>query len=200
MTKERLSRVVEALMVVALLAGTGWLGQLVQHNYVTHGEPEFDGVRFAPTTLPARSVDGEAAPVLLGEDRPELLLVLSTTCAFCQENMPNWRLLTEELQALGAEAPRVTVLSVSPAADTREFLAEHGLDVPVRLIDRAVLELLGIGGYPTTVAVDAGTRSLAAWSGVLVPAKREVVLAWAGASMPSIAAADSISGAGPTTP
>lgn len=180
MGPERLKRLSEVAMVLVLLAGTGYLAKQLHHNYVVHG-PSVSEVRTAPKAIPTRDGAGERA--VLGiehRDRPLMLLVLRTTCPFCEENMPNWDLLADEFATAGVEAPELVVLSVSSPADTRAYLARHGLDVEARYIDPAVLPLLGLEGYPSTVAVDPQTRSLSVWDGVLQEGDQDAIRAWAG--------------------
>ena len=175
------ARIVEGVVVVALLAGTGWLAQQVHHNYVVHPRSvASEGVAVAPITVPARSPSGAAAPVTVRSvSRARVLLVVSTDCPFCEQNMTEWRRLAEELSRLGDSGPQAVVLSVSDAEETSAYLARHGLQAEVRLIDRAVLPLLGVGGYPATVAVDPSTGAIASWTGVLGDADHSAIMAWA---------------------
>ena len=171
---------VEVAVVGVLLAGTIWLGQLLHHNYVTHDTVEASGLVVAPAVVPASTMSGRAAPVRVRDSaESSLLLVLSTECPFCEQNMPAWRALAAELSRRGPAAARPIVLSVSEPAATEEFLRRHGLDLPVRIVDRAALPLLGVTGFPATVGVDARTGAVAAWTGVLGAAAQEAVLAWA---------------------
>lgn len=189
MSSERLSKLGELAVIAALVAATGYLGSLVHHNYVVHGSGSAaDPVRFGPRMIPARGDTGQTAPVILeGLDRPVLLLVMRTTCPFCEENMPGWVELAAGLEELGPDRPDAIVLSVSGPDETRAYLDRHGLDLPVRYIDGGTLPLLGLAGFPSTVAVDPVNRGLAVWEGVLTPADREAIQAWslpAGSTLP----------------
>lgn len=181
MNTRRLAKAGEIVVVLALVAGTGYLGKLLHHNYVVHA-PKVSEVRKAPGVIPARDAAGARATLAVkGSERQLLFLVLRTTCPFCEENMPNWDRLAGDLAPLGAEAPEIVVLSLSPAAETRAYLQRHRLDLPVRYVDRSVLPLLGLVGVPATVAVDPETLSLSVWDGVLGDPEREAILAWSGA-------------------
>lgn len=177
------ARIVEGVVVVALLAGTAWLAQQVHHNYVVHPRSvASEGVAIAPMAVPARSASGAVAPLAVrAVPRAHLLLVMSTDCPFCEQNMSEWRRLTEALNALGDDRPTAVVLSVSGAAETVAYMARHGLQAEVRLVDRAVLPLLGVSGYPSTVAVDPSTGAISSWTGVLGDADHQAIMAWADA-------------------
>jgi hypothetical protein len=170
-------RWIEIGTLCVLLAGSAWLGQLVHHNYVVHADGG-SGPMLAPAHVPAVDGDGVAAPLVLVErSRPLLMLVMSTECPYCEANMPNWRSLAERID--DTDGPEIVVLSVSDAAATRAFLERHGLEVPFRVIDSSALELLGIDGYPGTVAFHPEDRVLRDWAGVLDDADQEAVAAWA---------------------
>lgn len=171
-------KIVEIVAVASLLAGTAWLGQMAHHNYLGHVDSLAE-TTLAPGDLPAADLAGQTAPVLLaGRERPLLLLVLSTDCPFCEANMPNWRALADQIARRGAEAPELMVLSVSESGETRDYLARHGIDLPVRLISPSVLSLLGIPGYPGTVAFHPSSPALLAWTGVLEDGDQEAVMSW----------------------
>lgn len=175
------ARIMEGVVVVTLLAGTAWLAQQVHHNYVVHPRSlASEGIAVAPMTVPARSASGSVAPLALRSvPRAQLLLVVSTDCPFCEQNMSEWRRLTDALSALGDARPVAVVLSVSGAEETLAYMARHGLQAEVRLIDRAVLPLLGVTGYPSTVAVDPSTGAISSWTGVLGDADHQAIMAWA---------------------
>ena len=178
--KPRNARIVEGVVVVTLLAGTAWLAQQMHHNYVVHPRSvASEGVAVAPMAVPARSVAGTVAPLeIRSVPRAQLLLVMSTDCPFCEQNMLEWRRLTEALDGLGDARPTAVVLSVSGAEETAAYLKRHGLRAEVRLVDRAVLPLLGIAGYPSTVAVDPSTGAISSWTGILGDADHQAIMAW----------------------
>jgi hypothetical protein len=70
---------------------------------------------------------------------------------------------------------------VSSATDTADYLERHGLEAEVRIVDPAVLPLLGVSGYPATVAIDPATGAISSWTGVLGEADHEALLAWSDA-------------------
>ncbi len=174
------SKWLEYGVIALLLAGTAWLGQLTYHNVVVHGRLTQAVPSVAPVELPVTTLTGQAVTLpLAGRDRAVVLLVLSTECPFCEQNMPEWRELAEAIGRLGPGAPELLALSVSPAEDTRRFLREHGVDVPAMLVDRAVLTLLGLPGYPSTVTVNPIDRAMAAYTGVLTSGDQRVLISWA---------------------
>jgi len=177
------ARIIEGVVVVTLLAGTAWLARQVHHNYVVHPRSlASEGVAVAPMAVPARSASGGVAPLeIRSVPRAQVLLVVSTDCPFCEQNMPEWRKLTESLNGLGEARPSVVVLSVSGAEETAAYLERHGLQAEFRLVDRAVLPLLGVTGYPSTVAVDPSTGAISSWTGVLGDADQQAIMAWSDA-------------------
>ena len=92
--------------------------------------------------------------------------------------MPNWRSLSERIAA--TTETELVVLSVSETEATRAYLERHGLEVAFRVVDPSALELLGLNGYPSTVAFHPADRVLRAWIGVLDDPDKAAVLAWAG--------------------
>ncbi len=188
-----IAKIAEVGLILVLVAGTAWLGQMVHHNYVTHGQASrINGPLTAPVDIPGRTLAGEPSTLdISGRPRPLMLFVLRTTCPFCEQNMPEWGSLAARIAELGPQAPEIYVLSVSPAGETRDFLATHELDLPVRLVDTAVLTLLGLTGYPSTLGIDPLTRGVAAWDGVLNGADQEIVHTWARSAM-SVPAANPV--------
>jgi len=173
------TRVTELTAIGLLLAGSAWLGQLVHHNYVVHSDAVVGANALAPGDLPAHDPAGTPASVqLAGRERPLLLLVLSTECGFCEANMPNWRSLADRIGEAGERAPEVLVLTVSTATETRAYLKRHGLDLQFRVIAPSSLPLLGIEGYPGTVAFHPSDPSLKVWAGVLDDGQQEAVMSW----------------------
>ena len=99
----RLAKIAEVTTILALIAGTAWLGQLVRHNYVTHAESSGSaGPVTAPVDIPARTLGGvDAVLQVSGREAPLMLFVLSTTCPFCEQNMSEWRSLAARIDELG---------------------------------------------------------------------------------------------------
>lgn len=171
------SRWLEGTAVIALLAGTAWLGSLVRHNYVAHGGAgQVAGRVSAPIEVPASDATGNPLPVRLSEQRqPVLVLVLSTQCPYCAENMEAWKRLVAAWRGAVPDG-EVLALSIGSVAQTREYLDDHGLAVDFRTVDPAVLPLIGATGYPTTAVYVPADGSLAVWSGLLGEAEHEAVL------------------------
>lgn len=69
-------------------------------------------------TLPAAATGEGAAG--------SLLLVLSADCRFCTESMPFYRRLAERPEVQSGQV-RLSVVSMQPRAEMREYLREHGL-------------------------------------------------------------------------
>lgn len=178
----------EGAAVGVLVAGTAWLGSLVRHNGAEHGGGQAVGRVSAPSAVPAADAAGRPRPVdLAGRSRPVLLLVLSTECPFCAENMTAWKRLVSEWRTLPGEAD-VLALSIGTTQQTEAYLRDHGLDLEYRTVTPAVLPLIGATGYPTTAVYLPADRSLAVWPGMLREGDLAAVLALAPALHESLAA------------
>ncbi len=172
-------KLLEYAVIGVLIAGTAWLGKLTYHNTVEHSQT-VQTRAVAPLEIPGASLDGTMTSLAVeGRQRALMLLVLSTECPFCEQNMPAWKRLVTELAAQADTGPEVVVLSVSPPEATRAFLAAHGVGARVVIVDRSVLRLLGLRGYPVTIAVQPGSRAMTAWSGVLNEADHRTLMVWA---------------------
>jgi cytochrome oxidase Cu insertion factor (SCO1/SenC/PrrC family) len=125
--------------------------------------PGFPVPFFTSTTL-----EGEIVEV--GAPSPgthQILVFFTTTCPYCLESVPAWRSIGE---AAGAE-PTVELIGISldPERETRAYLAEHGLDLPVVLLDPRSrwLKLFRMRGVPYVAVVDSeGTLTHARFAAV----------------------------------
>lgn len=70
-------------------------------------------------TLPANATGSGTADALL--------LVLSAECRFCTESMPFYRRLAARPEVRSGQV-RLSVVSMQPLAEMREYLREHGLE------------------------------------------------------------------------
>lgn len=119
--------------------------------------------------VPALSgIDMNGQKVTFGyeqEQRKTVLLVFSPRCTYCTENMPNWRAITQNLDAKSFRV--VAVASVSEGA--REYAAAHGLtNVPVIAEpdpkNRVDYEM---NMTPQTILIDAKGKVEKVWTGLI---------------------------------
>lgn len=163
--------------VLVLSLASGFVGMEV-HRFVDERPSTPVREVLGPVHFDATTLDGTKTTVSLEETKgPRLLLILSVTCPYCEQNMGNWRYLASRANATASKdvlAP--LVLSLSSAADTREYLSRHDLEVPALLIDSQTLTALGVVGTPTTIVQAGPALPLRLWSGVLTVESREDIL------------------------
>ncbi|HYP52143.1 MAG TPA: redoxin domain-containing protein [Pyrinomonadaceae bacterium] len=122
---------------------------------------------------------GKVVPALAGVDtngrkvtfdyandqRKTVLLVFSPRCTYCTENMPNWRAIT---QGLDAKSFRVVAVSSWPEG-VKEYAADHGLtNVPVIAEpdpkNRVAYEM---NMTPQTILIDPKGKVEKVWTGLI---------------------------------
>lgn len=125
---------------------------------------------YAGMTVPvvsATSLAGETFQI--GDptpDRPQVLLVFTTTCGFCRQTLPAWHYLADTLRASGdAEVIGISLDSILPPTDS---LRRMGFTFPViELADPRLRALYRAKSVPTTVVVGEQGRVLHARMGAL---------------------------------
>lgn len=93
-----------------------------------------------------------------------VIAVFTTTCPYCEENLPNWDRLATALEA--AQLPFLGV-SLHPAAETANYVSSHDLDWPVWVAESSAASRLKIQAVPTTIVYSANGNVHDAWRGVL---------------------------------
>jgi peroxiredoxin len=110
---------------------------------------------WAPT-FEATTLEGE--PVLIGraeEGARQVLLLFDTTCPFCRTSLPAWENLSNRLASAGEPVVRVYGISLSPDAETRLYVDEHGLTFPVlRFPEEKLRYLYRANGVPQVIVLD----------------------------------------------
>ena len=117
-------------------------------------------------------------------DRERLLLVFTTTCAICQENLESWRSLYERL----ADRVDFVGISLSDMDLTRAYRDNHALPFPVVIPadPKGFTRDYKVPGVPATIYVGSGGRVRGAWLGGLtnqVLVDLEATVAGAAAAM-----------------
>jgi peroxiredoxin len=102
----------------------------------------------------------EGAEVAVGSPQAgelQLLLFFNTTCSYCQESVPPWKDLTEQLcDVLSVELVGIARDSVAAA---REYVAEQDLEFPVVSVpDLRWTHLFRTRSVPYALAVDGDGR------------------------------------------
>ena len=191
-------RSIDVVVVAILCAASLWLGKLLYHNYWEHprNAAASAAVTGAPELIVGRTPAGELELLRLTDPGPPtLLLVLSTTCPYCEETLDEWRAILDAADSDGAasgerNAVRTIVLSTSPAAETVRYVEANRLHASsLLLIGSEELAALGSSGVPTTVLVRPTDGTLRRWTGVLNSSEVEEIVALLGA-----AAATSVAG------
>lgn len=118
--------------------------------------------------LPSVSlVDLDGEDKELGELLPEggVIGYFTTTCPFCEQNLPQWNRLQEELAAI--DVPVVGV-SLHSAERTKAYFENRPVAWPSLAVGtrRAALEL-GVRAVPLSILVDSDNQVRAIWNGVL---------------------------------
>ena len=98
--------------------------------------------------------------------RGAVVLALSTNCQYCTASMPFYHRL-QALDAVKTGNLRLSVISLQPEPQMREYLASHSVTIDriVRFPDSGMT----IRGTPTLVLVNAEGEVVNSWAGQLRP-------------------------------
>ena len=177
-------KLAEVGLLVVLVVGSLWLGKAMG-TVLFPGErgPLIPPPAAAPAAIMGLGADGEASPIdIAGRDRPLIAFVLSVDCPFCRQTLPYWRNIAEQVEAGGEQAPEIVILSLSPAAETAAYLAEHRLPSNFIVINNDELGPLDVPGVPATFAFSTDAEPMQRWVGVLNDTQVNVLLSWARAA------------------
>jgi hypothetical protein len=127
--------------------------------------------RFFRTETKPASAQQQAGPSLVGRRLPEiagvsfnqsphtLLIVMRSTCKFCDASAPFWQRLIESRQG-SVQNLRVVAISDESAEISHEYLRRHGLTV-----DSVVSGKVPTPGTPTLLLVDSQGVVKESWIG-----------------------------------
>ena len=113
--------------------------------------------------------------------RPVLLTFWASWCGPCRQELPELQRLAVELKA--ENLALVTVNMDQTPAQGMQFLERYGIDIPVYLMSRKDLTMLGVQSLPTSVLIDRKGRPAQIYEGYspAVPEEiRRLVLAMEG--------------------
>ena len=117
-------------------------------------------------TLSGSDIHGNRISIDYGRDpRKTLLLVMSTTCRACDENMANWK---EIVAKIDKSSYRVVVTSLSSSALVQHLSPLSLPDVPVLAeLDANSKREYGLAITPQTALISSEGRVENVWTGVL---------------------------------
>jgi thioredoxin-related protein len=149
-----------AVITAALLLGV----VLVRREFFPPSEPS-SARQLQGTTIQAAYLGTSATP-------RKLILAISETCRFCEQEMPFYK----QLSALQSEL-EFSLLAIFPKNEPvpERFLSERA--VSVNEVLSADFAHLGVKGTPTILLLDARGRVLRAWVGALSSLQHEEVVA-----------------------
>jgi thioredoxin-related protein len=101
--------------------------------------------------------------------RASVLLVISTSCHFCEESLPFYRTLSGDLQG------KADLLAVLPQSQAEAAAFLNTAHVEVTQIATASLSQLGVTGTPTLLLLDPSGKVQEVWLGRLDESKQAQV-------------------------
>jgi len=128
-------------------------------------------------TLEGIDSNGDRQSITYGQDsRKTVLLVLSTRCSACVENMPNWQAI---INRLDQQSFRLAAVSLQ-SEGFKEYASRHGINqIPVLTkIDPKYRVAYNLALTPQIILIDADGKVEKVWTGLLRREdKQEVELA-----------------------
>jgi peroxiredoxin len=148
---------------VAVIAAAAAVCLVVARQYATGASPG------TPESFRGKTVN--LASITSSPSSRNVVLALSQSCHFCQDEMPFYRTLGES-----ARGTKTHVYAVFPPAETAsdQFLASRS--VRVDGVASETLGALGVRGTPTVLVVDAKGKIERAWVGALNDAQKQELL------------------------
>jgi peroxiredoxin len=137
---------------------------------VTLARQYFPGeVPGSPESFQGKSVN--MASITATPGNRNVVLALSQTCRFCEQEMPFYR----NLSALAARA-KTHVYAVFPPSEKEsdKYLERHS--VRTDGVTSTALDAIGVRGTPTLLLIDATGKIERAWVGALTDAQEKEVL------------------------
>lgn len=112
---------------------------------------------FRGTSLTGESIAvAEPAP-----DERQVLLIFTTTCAFCMQALPTWQRIEQALSSDTSATARVIGISLDSLEQTREYVRVNSLRFPVLLLtDERTRAVYRMKAVPITMVLDGDGRVL----------------------------------------
>lgn len=149
-----------AVLLAAVLVERYLLAPKTPSNSTTAGAVPRPGSRLA------------LAGVDWGKSDRTLLMVLSTSCHYCNESAPFYQRLAQEKAKWGGKTRLVAVMP-QETSESQKYLGEHGITVDE--IKQASPGTVQAPGTPTLLLVDQTGTVMDAWFGKLPPDKESEV-------------------------
>jgi thioredoxin-related protein len=153
-----------AVILVAILLGASLVKPYIFPSAVSKSAPVGEPIKVG-TKLPLTDVDWN-------KSEKNLVLVLSSTCRFCNESAPFYQKLVE--QKAGNNNIKFIAVMPQKTEEAKQYLDNH--KIAVDEIKQMNLETLNIKGTPTLILVDNTGAVAQSWAGKLPPEKEREVL------------------------
>lgn len=130
----------------------------------------------APGDRPERIVPiGKPIPIegMDSDEKPALIMYLSTTCRYCTESAPFYK---KVIEANASGNTKIVAVFPQPVEESREYLANLGIKIDdVR--QSSALGAIGVRATPTVLLANKDMLVTDHWVGKLQPDREEQVLA-----------------------
>jgi thiol-disulfide isomerase/thioredoxin len=111
-------------------------------------------------------------------DRHQLILFVSPTCAYCDQSMPFYTLLSGEVAAQRARGVPLSFLAVMNSSESRRaqehIFALHAISLDTLIT--ATLSDIGVNHVPTVALLNADGHQVTTWTGLLGDQEEKSVL------------------------
>ncbi len=144
-------RVLAAVVIIVGVAAAGALHARAQDT------PVFPNLSFLSADG-TQKIDLESL-----RGRPVLITFWASWCGPCRQELPEFQRLVGELKA--ENLALVTVNMDRTPAQGMQFLERYGIDIPVYLMSRNDLAMLGVESLPTSVLIDREGRPVQIYEG-----------------------------------
>lgn len=153
-----------AIILVAILLGGVLVKPYIFPAAAMKSAPTGETIKLG-TKLPLTDVDWN-------KSEKNLVLVLSSTCRFCNESAPFY----QKLAAQKSEQNNFRLIAVMPqkTEEAKKYLDEHKISVDE--IKQTNLDAINVRGTPTLVLVDNTGAVVESWVGKLTPEKETEVI------------------------
>ncbi len=126
------------------------------------------------TAFEGVSLDGTPVKVTYQDpNKRYLFFLLSTTCSICENNLPNWNTLVDEIKDTNTI---IYGLTLEDQKVTQDYISTKATSFKVATInDINFSRIYKVYGYPLTFLINGKGSVIQAWAGTLIPSKREEI-------------------------
>ena len=164
-----LPKKVELLANIAIIVVAILLGVVLVNRFILSRSPQPNA---APEVQLRPGMKLSFPDVAWDKSRKTLLLVLSTTCKYCNESAPFY----QQLATRKGSRDDIRIVAVLPQKpdEARKYLGDHGITVDQ--IRQSAPGAVYVKGTPTLIMVDSTGSIIESWMGKLPPEKEAEVL------------------------